>query len=109
VFQNLIDNAVKYMGDQPSPRVEIGSRRAEAGGGGPVFYVRDNGMGIEPRHRDRVFGLFQQLDADAEGTGVGLALVKRIVELHGGRIWIESDGLGQGSSFCFTLQPVTEP
>jgi signal transduction histidine kinase len=109
VFQNLIDNAVKYMGDQASPRVEVGARRAAADGGGPVFYVRDNGMGIEPRHRDRVFGLFEQLDAAAEGTGVGLALVKRIVELHGGRIWVESEGPGQGTSFCFTLSAVPPP
>jgi signal transduction histidine kinase len=65
--------------------------------------VRDNGVGIEPRYHERVFGLFDKLDAQSEGTGIGLALVKRIVDVHGGRIWIESEGLGQGATFCFTL------
>ena len=60
-------------------------------------------MGIEPQHRQRIFELFQRLDVETEGTGVGLALVQRIVELHGGRIWVESEGLGRGSTFCFTL------
>ncbi|MEE8523743.1 MAG: two-component regulator propeller domain-containing protein [Thermoanaerobaculia bacterium] len=105
VFQNLIDNAVKYMGDQVSPQVEVGARwdETDADGRGPVLYVRDNGLGIALEYQDEIFGLFRQLDADAEGTGVGLALVKRIVELHRGRIWIESEGKGQGSTFCFTL------
>ncbi len=89
-------------GDQPHPRVEIGVRRG-ADGAGQVFYVRDNGMGIEPRNQEKIFELFRRLDVEAEGTGVGLALVQRIVELHGGRIWVESEGLGQGSTFCFTL------
>jgi signal transduction histidine kinase len=73
-----------------------------------VFYVRDNGRGIEPRHREKVFGLFDRLDPNDEGTGVGLALVKRIVELYEGRVWIESDGPGHGATFCFTL-PGAEP
>jgi len=68
-----------------------------------VFYVRDNGIGIEPRHHDRVFDLFERLDKKVEGTGMGLAIVKRIVELCKGRIWVESEGAGQGTSFCFTL------
>ncbi len=100
VMQNLIENAIKYMGDQPQPRVEIGVRQD---GQETVCYVRDNGLGIEPRYHDRIFGLFEKLDQQTEGTGVGLALVKRIVEVHGGRIWVESDGAGQGSTFCFTL------
>ena len=66
--------------------------------------MRDNGLGIEPAERDRVFGLFERLDETGEGTGVGLALVKRIVEVHGGRIWVESEGEGRGSAFCFTIQ-----
>ena len=67
-----------------------------------MFYVRDNGIGIDPRYHQKVFGLFERLDASSEGTGVGLAMVKRIVEVHGGRVWVESEGLGRGSTFCFT-------
>ena len=100
VLQNLIDNAVKYMGPQSQPRVEIGTRRDA---GETVFFVRDNGIGIEPDFQEKVFGLFDQLDQKVEGSGIGLALVKRIIELHGGRIWIESEGAGSGSTFCFTL------
>ena len=105
VLQNLIDNAVKYMGDQPQPRVEIGSRRD---GNQTVCYVRDNGIGIEPCHHEQVFGLFSQLDQKAEGTGIGLALVKRIVEAHDGQIWIESDGSGHGATVCFTIPTRTK-
>lgn len=102
LLQHLLQNAVKYMGNQSSPKVEGDVRRLV--GGGRVFYVRDNGIGIEPRFHDQVFGLFERLSADSEGTGVGLAVVKRIVELHGGRVWVESDGPGRGSTFCFTLE-----
>ena len=102
VMQNLLDNAAKYMGDQPEPRVEIGQRGAEHGK--PILYVKDNGMGVAPEYHERIFGLFNKLDAKSEGTGVGLALVKRIIEVHEGRIWIESE-LGQGSTFLFTLSP----
>ncbi len=105
VVQNLIDNAIKYMGSQPSPVVEIGCRTSSDP---PVFYVKDNGIGIDPAFQDRVFGLFTQLDQTAEGSGVGLALVKRIVELHEGRVWVESQGAGQGATFCFTL-PLAAP
>ena len=106
VYQNLIENAVKYMGDQPAPRVEVGTRH-DAETGETVFYVADNGMGIDPRYQRKVFGLFERLDAGTEGTGVGLALVTRIVEVHGGRVWVESEGRGKGSTFCFTL-PVAD-
>jgi signal transduction histidine kinase len=68
-----------------------------------VFFVRDNGVGIEPRFQAKVFGLFEKLDPKGEGTGMGLALVKRIVEMYNGRIWVESPGLGQGANFLFTL------
>ena len=101
VLQNLIDNSAKFMGEQKQPRVEVGARRD-----GPddlVFYVRDNGKGIDPRFLDRVFGLFDKLDPESEGSGVGLALVKRIVDLHKGRVWVESEGAGRGTTVCFTL------
>ena len=65
--------------------------------------MRDNGIGIDPRYHEKVFGLFERLDHRSAGTGVGLALVKRIIEFHDGRIWVESEGLGHGSTFCFTL------
>ena len=106
VLENLVDNAVKFMGAQPHPRVEIGVRADKQhprDGDETVVYVRDNGIGIDPRYHERVFGLFEKLDPETAGTGVGLAIVKRIVEVHGGRVWVESEGAGQGSTFCFTL------
>ena len=105
VLQNLIDNAAKYMGNQTAPRIEIGQNGEE--GGNLIFYVKDNGMGIAPEYLERVFGLFNRLDAKTEGTGVGLALVKRIIEVHGGRIWVESEA-GLGSAFYFTLPKSSE-
>jgi signal transduction histidine kinase len=100
LFQNLVDNACKFMDNQPAPRIEIG---VETRGAEMIFYVRDNGGGIDPRHQAKVFGLFEKLNTQIEGTGMGLTLVKRIVELHNGRIWVESAGLGQGTCFYFTL------
>lgn len=104
-LQNLLDNAVKYMGDQAEPRIEVGARRQDNDW---ICYVQDNGIGINPRYHERVFELFEQIDPTIEGSGVGLALVKRIVEFHGGRIWVESQGIGHGSTFCFTI-PEKEP
>ena len=104
VVQNLIDNAAKYMGDQPNPRIEIGCRAWEQDK--PVFFVRDNGIGVASEHHEQIFGLFNKLDPNVEGTGIGLALVKRIVEFHEGRIWVESEP-GSGATFLFTL-PVGE-
>ena len=69
----------------------------------PVFFVTDNGIGLDPRYQEKVFGLFDKLDPRSEGTGIGLALVKRIITVHGGRVWIESAGPGTGTTFCFTL------
>ncbi len=100
MLQNLVENAIKYMGGQPRPRIDIGHREQD---GETVYQVRDNGMGIDPRYHDKIFGLFERLHTDVDGTGIGLALVKRIVEVHGGRIWVESEGEGRGSTFCFTL------
>ena len=99
VLQNLVDNAVKFMGAQPDAHVKIGARRD---GEQMAIYVRDNGIGIDPKYKEYVFGLYNKLDQKARGTGVGLAIAKRIVEVHGGRIWLESEP-GKGSTFCFTI------
>lgn len=100
VYQNLIDNAIKFMGNQPKPLIEIGTLSNEKDE--IVFYVRDNGIGIAPDYHENIFGLFNKLRPDSEGTGIGLALVKRIVEVHGGRIWVESE-IAKGTTFYFTL------
>ncbi len=100
VMQNLLENAIKYMGNQQHPCIEVGIGDTHLG---RACYVRDNGLGIPGRYHDKVFGLFERLDADSEGTGIGLALVKRIIELHGGSIWIESEGNNRGTTFWFTL------
>jgi signal transduction histidine kinase len=103
VLENLIDNAAKYMGDQKNPLIEIG---ASEGKGHQVIFVRDNGKGIEPQHLTKIFGLFEKLDQNSEGSGIGLALIKRIIETHGGKIWAESDGPNKGSTFYFTIPDV---
>ncbi|MGD8949243.1 MAG: ATP-binding protein [Desulfobacterales bacterium] len=100
VFENLLDNAIKYLYSQPAPEITIGIRSV---GGEVIYYVQDNGIGVAPQYQEKIFGLFEKLDPAVEGTGVGLAIVKRIVEIHGGRIWVESKGIGCGSTFCFTL------
>jgi len=100
IWQNLVENAFKYMGDQTQPTVEIGIEEKPEG---PIFYVRDNGIGIDKAYQHRIFGLFDQIDSSSPGSGLGLALVKRIVEMYGGRIWVESEGAGQGSCFRFNL------
>jgi PAS domain S-box-containing protein len=100
IWQNLIENAVKYIGDQKSPRIEVG---AETRGEETVFFVCDNGIGIDPRYKEKIFGLFEKLDPKSEGTGLGLALIKRIIATYHGTIWVESDGLGKGACFRFTL------
>jgi signal transduction histidine kinase len=100
IFQNLVDNAVKFMGEQQSPCIEIGIEKINKE---TVVFVRDNGIGIDPRHQSKLFGLFEKLDPGTHGTGMGLALVRRIVEVHGGKIWVESTGIGKGTTFKFTL------
>jgi PAS domain S-box-containing protein len=106
LFQNLIDNALRFRGVHTPPLVRIAWR---PGPDGPVFFVRDTGIGIEPDFHERVFGLFDKLDPLTEGTGVGLALARRIVEVHGGRAWIESEGQGRGTTVCFTLPGLPSP
>ena len=100
VMQNLIDNAVKFMGDQLEPRIRIGTYNRE---GEVVCFVQDNGMGIDAIHHEKVFGLFDRLNPSIEGTGIGLSLVKQTLEVHGGRIWVESEGIGKGTRFCFQV------
>jgi signal transduction histidine kinase len=106
IMQNLISNAVKFMGNQPNPMIEIGSNGFDTDGK-PILFVRDNGVGIEPEYHERIFGLFNRLNPEIEGTGIGLTLVRRIVEVHGGKIWIESQP-GHGATFLFTL-PLANP
>ena len=100
VVQNLLDNAAKFMGDQSQPSIEIGVCKQEKR---HVFFVKDNGEGIEPQYHDKIFELFDKLNPNSEGTGVGLALVKRIVNVHKGEIWVDSQGKGAGTIFYFTL------
>lgn len=104
VFQNLVSNALKFRSDRPV-RVEIAARPKDDGW---VFSVADNGIGIDPRYHDRVFQMFQRLHERGkyEGSGIGLAIAKKIVERHGGAIWVES-AIGQGSTFYFTMPPTS--
>jgi PAS domain S-box-containing protein len=112
LFQNLVANAIKFRGQQ-RPRIRVSAERLDsingANGGGWQFAVEDNGMGIEPQHFERVFQIFKRLKArrDYPGTGIGLAVCKKVVERHGGRIWIESEP-NQGATFFFTLADVQE-
>ena len=100
VFQNLIDNAVKFSSDQESPKIEVGVRFESED---PIFFIRDQGVGIPPEQLVKIFESFHRLDDRVEGTGLGLAIVKRVVEAHGGAIWADSEGPDSGATFSFTL------
>lgn len=101
LFQNLVANALKYRGESPA----VISVRAVEEGDWWMLSVEDNGIGIDSRHLEQVFGLFKRLHSSSEypGTGIGLAICRKIVDRYGGRIWVESAGLGKGCSFYFTL------
>jgi signal transduction histidine kinase len=99
VMQNLITNSIKFMGEQRAPCIEIGAIKFVDD---TAFFVKDNGIGIDPQHQGGIFELFNKLDPTSDGSGIGLALVKRIIEVHGGKIWVESE-LGKGATFFFTL------
>jgi signal transduction histidine kinase len=104
VFHNLISNAIKYN-DKPNPIIEVGyTEKPSPQTSDPEyeFFVRDNGVGIKQEYFEKIFQIFQRLQRDEEGTGIGLTIVKRVVEWHGGRVWVESE-YGKGTTFRFTL------
>ena len=105
LMQNLLENSLTYVSLHEAPVIRVGAREQ---GGVRVFYVRDNGIGIEQAYHEKIFELFESLDPRNRGSGVGLAIVKRVVEVHGGRIWVESEGRDRGATFCFTLPSATD-
>jgi PAS domain S-box-containing protein len=100
VMTNIIGNAVKFMGDQKEPRIEISTYHQKYE---EIICVQDNGIGIAPENLDTIFSVFTRFNPEIPGAGIGLALVKRIIEVHGGQCSVESQGLGKGSRFCFSL------
>jgi signal transduction histidine kinase len=100
VFQNLLENAIKFMGDQPESRIRISAVQND---NEVICKVEDNGIGIDPRYHDRIFNLFERLNPEIEGTGIGMSLVHRIIKAHGGTISVESAGEQQGCTIVFSL------
>ncbi|MGZ7209459.1 MAG: sensor histidine kinase, partial [Methanobacterium sp.] len=107
VFQNLIGNAIKFKKPQFPPEIHISAQK-DTMKNEYVFSVQDNGIGMEKQYSDRIFEVFKRLHpiGEYEGTGIGLAIVMRIIERHGGRVWVESE-FGEGSTFYFTI-PIVE-
>ena len=104
VFLNLIENGIKYHQSNVKPEISIGIHNNNSDGNGLItLYVRDNGIGIKSCYYHKIFGLFDRLDHGTEGSGIGLSIVKRIIEVHGGSIWVESEGLNHGSTFYFSI------
>ena len=103
VFQNIVGNAIKYRNESP-PEIHIGAEKKKREW---LFWVRDNGIGIDTKHNERIFKPFQRVESreGIAGTGIGMAICKKIVERHGGRVWVESE-LGKGSTFYFTFPTV---
>jgi signal transduction histidine kinase len=99
VFTNLLSNALKFTREEEAPRLEIGAENQDAR---PVFFVRDNGVGFDAQYADTLFGVFERLHEDVEGTGIGLALVDRVIRRHGGDVWAEG-AEGEGATVFFTL------
>jgi len=100
VFHQLLDNALKFTLDQRPARIRIGSLERD---GETLFFVEDQGRGVEASQHERIFDLFRRLDPGLPGQGVGLCIARRIISLHGGRLWLESPGHGKGSVFLFSL------
>lgn len=101
-LQNLISNAIKFSVKGRPVQIEFGVKK-EYKGRKLAYYIKDDGAGIEPQYLNKIFGLFERLNPDIEGTGVGLAIVKRIFEVSGGEVWAESEGPGKGTAFYFTV------
>jgi light-regulated signal transduction histidine kinase (bacteriophytochrome) len=105
VYQNLIDNALKFAGKRETVTIDVGWVPACDDCDLPVYYVRDNGIGFDMKYLDKIFGVFARLhrESDYPGTGAGLAIVKRIVDRHGGAVWAHAE-TGRGATFFFTLR-----